>query len=268
MKEPMKFVQAVSCAVLGAGVAFAEPSVEITKVKLADARDGTVEYAYTVGGDFEGWNYDLIVKVSADEGTGYARTFILTFDNVTVGSATKVVNIKELCGFASPCVSIFMSLKKAGSQLWAGGPIFAECNIGATKPEEYGGLYENSGDRAEAAARQLGNKWRLPTKEEFEALIGNCDRVWTEQNGVKGCRFTGKGDYSSRSIFLPAAGYSESVGWNREKDGVEGCYWSSRTFYIISDPYADNLCFDEGRVTVDYKDARFGMPVRAVRDVE
>ena len=211
--------------VLGAVAAFAEPSVAITNVKLADARDGTVEYAYTVSGDFEGWNYDLIVEISADEGTGYRRTTALTFENIKVGSATKVVNIKELFGFASPCVSFFVTLKKAGIRLWAGGPIFAECNTDATKPEEYGGLYTFSAGNAEFAAERLGNGWRLPTKKEFEALLRNCNHEWTEQNGVKGRRFTGKGDYSSRSIFLPAAGYS--VGFARESDGAVGCYWSS-----------------------------------------
>ena len=262
-----KLMMASAVVSMMAAVVFGEPSVAITKVKLSDARDGTVEYAYTVNGDFEGRNYDLIVEISADEGTGYWRTTALTFENITVGPATKVVNIKELFGFASPCVSFFVALKKVGIRLWEGGPIFAECNIGATKPEDYGGLYEISGGRAESAAQQLGAEWRLPTDDEFLALIGKCDHVWTEQNGVKGCRFTGKGDYSSRSIFFPAAGYSERVGWGREKDGVEGCYWSSTTLYDRSYLNAYCLYFNEERVTADnYKDARFGLPVRAVRD--
>ena len=42
---------------------------------------------------------------------------------------------------------------------------------------------------------------------------------------MNGRKFTGKGDYSSNSIFLPAAGtYSEGKVINQ---GMQGGYWSS-----------------------------------------
>ena len=123
---------------MGVMAAFAEPSVEITKGKLADAHDGTVEYAYTVRGDFKGRKYDLLVKISSDDGT---KSVVLTNENVSAGSVTRTVNVKTLLGKAYPGVTIFASLEdkgKAGVQLWAGGPYFAECNLGATRPEDYG----------------------------------------------------------------------------------------------------------------------------------
>ena len=133
--------------VVGAAMAVAAPSVEITKVKLADARDGTVEYAYNVSGDLEDFDgkdgkyWNLVVKVSSGDGKKSAE---VTNKCVTAGTATKAVNVKALLGKAYPGVSLFAKPKlempdySKPVQLWAGGPYFAQCNVGATKPEEYG----------------------------------------------------------------------------------------------------------------------------------
>ncbi len=110
-----------------------------------------------------------------------------------------------------------------GVQLWANGPYWAECNVGAGKPEEYGSYFLRGEDEATA---NLGSPWRMPTSAEFSALIGNCTSTWITTNGVSGRLFTGKDDYADRCIFLPAAGY-----WNDVEDflspGEVGSYWSS-----------------------------------------
>ena len=69
---------------------------------------------------------------------------------------------------------------------------------------------------------KLGGVWRLPSYIEFCELQRNCSWEWTVQNGVKGYLVTSKiPGYTSRSIFLPAAG-DNSGGF-----GVNGYYWSS-----------------------------------------
>ena len=45
----------------------------------------------------------------------------------------------------------------------------------------------------------------MPTKEEQEELISNCDRSKEIKNGVLGFVLTGP---NGKSIFLPASGYS------------------------------------------------------------
>ncbi len=108
---------------------------------------------------------------------------------------------------------------------------WATCNVGATKPEEYGDYFawgetkpkkeymkensvmygnKNIGNIAgkvqyDAARANWGGSWRLSTKEEFEELVDNCTHTWTTQNGVEGCLFTSM--KNGKSIFLPAAGY-------------------------------------------------------------
>lgn len=59
----------------------------------------------------------------------------------------------------------------------------------------------------DAAAVNLGNGWRLPTKEEWSELKMNCD--WTEEtlDGVAGIRATSL--KNGKSIFFPYAGYAD-----------------------------------------------------------
>ena len=77
----------------------------------------------------------------------------------------------------------------------------------------------------DAAQAHWGGSWRMPTDEEFAALINNCSTVWTTTNGVYGRLVTGKGDYANRSIFLPASGHSDGsdIRW----PGAFGGFWSS-----------------------------------------
>jgi len=132
---------------------------------------------------------------------------------------------------------------------------WATCNIGAMKPEEAGHFYawgeietkstftwdnykfgnKNNGytkynffeeygpvdykyrlDMQDDVARViLGSEWRMPTIEELEELIYQCEWEWTSMNGVDGYNVTGP---NGNSIFLPAGGYryddgSPDEGW-------------------------------------------------------
>ncbi|MBO7683677.1 MAG: putative Ig domain-containing protein [Kiritimatiellae bacterium] len=81
----------------------------------------------------------------------------------------------------------------------------------------------------DAAHVQWGEQWRMPTESELSYLGSSeyCDRKWTEVNGVYGCIVSGKGDYASASIFLPATGRGD--GTSLGSAGKYGWYWSSET---------------------------------------
>ena len=165
-----------------------------------------------------------------------------------------------------------------GVQLWEGGPYWATCNVGASKPEEYGlyfwwgdtvghagdwyfdkdhcptylksdaelrslGYIDSSGNLAfahDAARAHLGAPWRMPTSNEIDALVNNCDTIWTTRNNVWGRLVKGRGVYASSSIFLPAAG----CGNDSELTylGSDGRYWSSTPYTRdwSSTPYTDD----------------------------
>lgn len=77
----------------------------------------------------------------------------------------------------------------------------------------------------DAAKKHWGGDWRMPTKQEFDDLISQCDWTWTTLNGVKGYIVRGKGDYLSKRIFLPCAGFGR--GSSLSFAGSAGYYWSS-----------------------------------------
>ena len=190
-------------------------------------------------------------------GTTWTRRFIWD-TNADLGE----VKIDDVELFADVEV-VEESDGSGGVQLWEGGPYWAEGNVGASKPEECGlyfwwgdtvghagdwnfssancptygksiselqslGYIDSSGNLApahDAARAHWGSPWRMPTDAEFAALISNCDTQWTTRNGVNGRLVTGRGAYSSKSIFLPAAG----AGYGSLLNGLGsyGYYWSS-----------------------------------------
>ena len=92
----------------------------------------------------------------------------------------------------------------------------------------------------DAATAHWGSAWRMPTSAEVSALTNNCTVTQETVNGTKGCRVTGKGAYSSKSIFLPATGYADgSYFYNYANTQTVAGYWSStpypdtyRTYYL------------------------------------
>ena len=212
-----------------------------------------------------------------------------------------------------------------GVQLWENGPYWAECNVGATKPEEYGyyfwwgdtvgytrsggtlngnyyegvtwvsskgermtsspfdwdtcptmakdnatlfsaGYIDSTGNlvsKYDAATAHLGSPWRMPTRSEIQDLISNCTTTWTNKNGVHGRLVTGKGAYSDKSIFLPAAGdgYDSCLRYA----GSRGIYWSSTPDSDDSD-YAWYLRFNSGDFYEDYRSRCNGQSVRPLRE--
>ena len=149
---------------------------------------------------------------------------------------------------------------------------WATCNVGATKPEEYGDYFAwgevepkevydwstykwgNSNETQtkyctdsnygtvdnktvlesadDAATANWGGAWRMPTYEELDELLTKCTWIVATMNGVDGCKVIGP---NGNSIFLPSAGYRQGG----SSGGREGTYWSS-SLYAASN-YANEI---------------------------
>lgn len=100
------------------------------------------------------------------------------------------------------------------------GMRWATSNVGASKPEDYGGRY------GKGTSVTWGGNWQTPTRADVLELIGTCSATWTTVNDVYGYRFTGP---NGKSIFLPAAGYNGGSTSNYDV-GKKGYYWTSTSW--------------------------------------
>ena len=170
---------------------------------------------------------------------------------------------------------------------------WANCNVGASSPEGYGGNYAwgeteeksnyewdtyqyyNSknyefinigssicGTQYDVARVKWGGSWRMPTIQEQQELCVKCTWKWTTYNGVNGQLVTGP---NGNSIFLPTASYR--LGTDVYDQGSNGFYWSG-TLGISDSNYAYSLYFDDygwsnwsGR-----KYRKYGLTVRPVAE--
>lgn len=174
------------------------------------------------------------------------------------------------------------------------GILWASCNIGASSPSELGDYFawgeKESKDaygwetyrlchgsydsifkytktdgksvlesQDDVAKSVLGGDWRIPTKEDMEELVEECEWKWTREKSVLGWKVIGP---NNNYIFLPASGAASSY----RIAGVNelGRYWTATR--DESDYSAYNLRFKDGTDTiVVVDDTRFyGRTIRPV----
>lgn len=119
----------------------------------------------------------------------------------------------------------------------------------------------------DAATANWGKEWRMPTSMDFYELKINTTWEWHEADkspqGIAGYKVSGKGEYSDRWIFLPAAGYSVSGQLkNRNKNGY---YWTASP-YEKEVEYATALFINSTTINTDDSEYRYcGCCIRPVR---
>lgn len=160
---------------------------------------------------------------------------------------------------------------------------WATCNYGASNPYKYGHWLgfaagssgENStelrarmlragyrsgdsiaGSSFDSISQKWGNKWRTPTKQEWEELIDNSVIKRYEYDKIAGLRFVSK--KNGNSIFLPGAGCSE---WGRD-DYFYGYYWTSVLYSIkAASAYAYDIEWTFG------KDGNHHLHIKKLTDI-
>ena len=170
---------------------------------------------------------------------------------------------------------------------------WATCNVGASRPEDYGDYYawgeiqpkseyteENSltfestignisgNSRYDVARAQWGSSWRLPTEGECKELLEKCKWEWIKVGGYIGGLIGGHKGYrvvgpNGNSIFLPAAGFRHGTGVTDQ--GSDGCYWSG-TLCEGFGYYAYCLDFFNGYAHWYYSNRYYGLSVRPVSE--
>ena len=88
---------------------------------------------------------------------------------------------------------------------------------------------EQEGETMDDAARALlGQRWRMPTADDFTELIENCTVAPKELHGEWGYQFTSKKPgFEGVSIFFPAKGLLTSSLQSASGNSISGLYWTS-----------------------------------------
>ena len=123
-------------------------------------------------------------------------------------------------------------------------------------------------DSKDAVREGLGGVWRLPTKQECDALIANSDYAYSTHNTVNyGMTFTSRvTGYTDKSIFLPAAGYA--VHANLQEAGWQAQYWTSSYETTGGVKMGRFLSFSQGSPSTPYTSyCYFGKTLRPVFSV-
>ena len=174
---------------------------------------------------------------------------------------------------------------------------WATCNVGATKPEEYGDYfawgelntkrdyslstykysngYRNGTTKLvladDVVRASWGGTWRIPSKEEFDELIENCTwHTYYTLNGVGGYRGTSNiPGYEDKSIFFPTSGYKSGVNLYYSGDTNFGDYYQYGYYWCNSLKNADHAyCFEFhfnwNDYGISYTNSYYGLPIRPV----
>lgn len=153
------------------------------------------------------------------------------------------------------------------------GTMWATCNVGASKPEEFGDYFawgetspktiysrENYAYKLnpitlpleqDAANVNMGGTWQMPSNNQAIELHEKCKWKFTKFKKTNGWMVTGP---NGNSIFLPAAGYRS----NSELLGTNTIKYSTNSIYI-STRYTD-YNYSLGPSNLRYT----GQPIRAV----
>ena len=184
------------------------------------------------------------------------------------------------------------------------GGVWSCCNIGASKPEDYGSYFawgelepkptytwenykwwedknnnrqkdENefpnvgksiAGNKLyDVATVKLGNNWAIPTQKKFMTLLKNTTRETEEVNGVRGIMLQAQ---NGNKLFFPYTGVRDGkqllYSGKGEEWEMQGCYWSATPIPTLSPQVA--FYFSVGGFTGcdQYYDRSLGLAVRPV----
>ncbi|MCQ2198916.1 MAG: InlB B-repeat-containing protein [Paludibacteraceae bacterium] len=116
----------------------------------------------------------------------------------------------------------------------------------------------------DAANQNWSENWRMPTFDEFDELIENCNWEWTTFNGVVGYKVISK--ENGKWIFLPASNGQTDKG--TISSDVKGFYWTSQMPQRSTtvDKTSFSLVFDEKNMYLqsNYNSSYSGLTVRPV----
>lgn len=236
---------------------------------------GSKSFSVTFTPSVKDYNYSESITITSDASNGTQYVSLYGRSKGTSGGGTSY----KSCPDSHHPHMIDLGLPS--------GTKWACCNVGASKPADYGGYYawgettekssytntnyldgkgtsfnigkDIAGTKYDAATVNWGSPWVMPNLDQMNEFVNKCTSEEATENGVEGYIFTGP---NGASIFLPAAGFR----WFDELDKRNrNCmYWSS-TLSDSGTNYACVLQYYLGYLYTNYASRFNGQSVRPVR---
>ena len=137
---------------------------------------------------------------------------------------------------------------------WASCNVFANTNMNVGEFFPWTLIYDQNSN---VVTNNWGKEWRLPTREEFQELIEQCE--WSYDSKKKGFWIEGK---NGNKIFLPASGHKYDD--NLSSGGA--CYWTSTLYKQYSNGAFVLSVYEDYNYKWEAYKANFKFLVRPVLD--
>lgn len=118
------------------------------------------------------------------------------------------------------------------------------------------------GTTYDPATVELGDGWSSPTLSQILELVNSCSWVKGEENGVKGYKVYGRGDFYMNYIFIPFVGYYSASGklnttsafmlWSSDVSDAQG-----KSYALVLNP--------DGSLSANRINQSWRLPVRPVQ---
>ena len=172
-------------------------------VALRNKESGSKTYSFTIQDESGNW-YIFTKNANLENGKNYTASVTLSDKLPALTNSSAVGTIGVVGGL--PAIAI------------SGNKAVALMNAGALCPEHYGKYYTF----ANLSSLGLPTGWHVPSKDEFDALVGKTN-AWVTQNGVAGRQYT---IVTGKTLFFPAAGYDNDFAQDWTDVTTLGYYWS------------------------------------------
>lgn len=212
-------------------------------------KEGDSEYTQYDAYPDENGNFSAYVE-DLDINTKYLFYAFAQADDQTIKGMEYSFSTKPLCPDDNHPHMIDLGLPS--------GTKWACCNVGASKPEEYGGYYawgetsekdsywlrtyqyyhiddinqselcvnigeDISGTEYDVARKIMGSAWRMPSDEDYSEMIEFCNMTTIKYKGEYGLLCTGP---NGQQIYFTPQGHLNENGENSDSGG-SGYYWTS-----------------------------------------
>lgn len=241
---------------------------------------GTGEFTYNITDLQPNTTYYLRAYAKNDAGTAYGEEVNFTTEDIAISEPT---GIENGYGYVDLGLSVKWATMNVGASepegygdCFAWGEVTAKttydwstykwCNGSYDNLTRYNnssvyGTVDNKTQLAfsdDAAFKNWGGSWRMPTDAEWTELREQCTWIWTTESGVYGYKVISK--TNSNSIFLSAAGYYYDSSLFSANDGY---YWSS-SLSTDYPGYAWGVSFSSSNVNRRSSNRYCGQSVRPV----